>query len=158
MVGFSNFTPDGRGIDPDIFFDDDGKVWYVGTAAPAKPNFPGEGGESHVPWEKKVGVKRCSWKSSFKTNQQQKWFSQKKAGNNNSRYLEFLPSLFFCLDPFFFVGSVFLGHQTWEMTTQQSLCQGEIYCHVGGPRAGDYAGLIFCLSSNLCYTGKIKAN
>ncbi|CAJ1386285.1 unnamed protein product [Effrenium voratum] len=31
------------GIDPDIFFDDDGKVWYVGTAAPDKPNFPGEG-------------------------------------------------------------------------------------------------------------------
>ena len=31
------------GIDPDIFFDDDGKVWYVGTAAPAKANFPGEG-------------------------------------------------------------------------------------------------------------------
>ncbi|CAK9067971.1 4-beta-D-xylan xylohydrolase) (Xylan 1 [Durusdinium trenchii] len=34
---------DAPGIDPDIFFDDDGKVWYVGTAAPAKPNFPGEG-------------------------------------------------------------------------------------------------------------------
>ena len=31
------------GIDPDIFFDDDGRVWYVGTAAPEKPNFPGEG-------------------------------------------------------------------------------------------------------------------
>jgi alpha-N-arabinofuranosidase len=34
------------GIDPDIFFDDDdddGKVWYLGTHAPEKPNFPGEG-------------------------------------------------------------------------------------------------------------------
>lgn len=31
------------GIDPDIIFDDDGKVWYVGTHSPAKPNFPGEG-------------------------------------------------------------------------------------------------------------------
>lgn len=31
------------GIDPDIFFDEDGKVWYVGTHSPEKPNFPGEG-------------------------------------------------------------------------------------------------------------------
>jgi len=31
------------GIDPDIFFDDDGRVWYVGTHSPDKPNFPGEG-------------------------------------------------------------------------------------------------------------------
>ena len=31
------------GIDPDIFFDDDGKVWYVGTHAPDKPNYQGEG-------------------------------------------------------------------------------------------------------------------
>ena len=31
------------GIDPDIFFDEDGKVWYVGTHAPEKPNFDGEG-------------------------------------------------------------------------------------------------------------------
>eukprot|EP00418_Pyrodinium_bahamense_P060143 CAMPEP_0179184380 /NCGR_PEP_ID=MMETSP0796-20121207/91408_1 /TAXON_ID=73915 /ORGANISM="Pyrodinium bahamense, Strain pbaha01" /LENGTH=212 /DNA_ID=CAMNT_0020888305 /DNA_START=1 /DNA_END=637 /DNA_ORIENTATION=- len=31
------------GIDPDIFFDDDGKVWYVGTKAPDVPNFSGEG-------------------------------------------------------------------------------------------------------------------
>lgn len=31
------------GIDPDIFFDDDGKVWYVGTHAPENPNFNGEG-------------------------------------------------------------------------------------------------------------------
>lgn len=31
------------GIDPDIFFDDDGRVWYVGTHAPENPNFPGEG-------------------------------------------------------------------------------------------------------------------
>ena len=31
------------GIDPDIFFDDDGRVWYLGTHSPDKPNFPGEG-------------------------------------------------------------------------------------------------------------------
>ena len=31
------------GIDPDIFFDDDGRVWYVGTQAPENPNFDGEG-------------------------------------------------------------------------------------------------------------------
>jgi xylan 1,4-beta-xylosidase len=31
------------GIDPDIFFDDNGKVWYTGTHSPDKPNFPGEG-------------------------------------------------------------------------------------------------------------------
>mgnify|MGYP001423899078 FL=1 len=31
------------GIDPDIFFDDDGKIWYTGTHAPDKPNFQGEG-------------------------------------------------------------------------------------------------------------------
>jgi alpha-N-arabinofuranosidase len=31
------------GIDPDIFFDDDGRVWYVGTHAPDEPDFPGEG-------------------------------------------------------------------------------------------------------------------
>lgn len=31
------------GIDPDIFFDDDGTVWYVGTHSPRNPNFEGEG-------------------------------------------------------------------------------------------------------------------
>jgi alpha-N-arabinofuranosidase len=31
------------GIDPDIFFDDDGKVWYVGTHSPDEPDFPGQG-------------------------------------------------------------------------------------------------------------------
>ncbi len=31
------------GIDPDIFFDNDGKVWYVGTHSPENPNFEGEG-------------------------------------------------------------------------------------------------------------------
>ena len=31
------------GIDPDIFFDDDGKIWYTGTHAPKDPNFSGEG-------------------------------------------------------------------------------------------------------------------
>ena len=31
------------GIDPDLFFDDDGSVWYVGTHTPEIPNFNGEG-------------------------------------------------------------------------------------------------------------------
>lgn len=31
------------GIDPDIFFDDDGRTWYVGTHSPENPTFPGEG-------------------------------------------------------------------------------------------------------------------
>lgn len=31
------------GIDPDIFFDDDGKAWYAGTHSPENPSFPGEG-------------------------------------------------------------------------------------------------------------------
>ena len=31
------------GIDPDIFFDDNGRTWYVGTHSPENPNFPGEG-------------------------------------------------------------------------------------------------------------------
>ena len=31
------------GIDPDIFFDDDGRVWYACTHAPETPSFPGEG-------------------------------------------------------------------------------------------------------------------
>ncbi len=31
------------GIDPDIFFDDDGRAWYVGTHSPENPSFPGEG-------------------------------------------------------------------------------------------------------------------
>ena len=31
------------GIDPDIIFDEDGKVWYVGTHVPIDPNFNGEG-------------------------------------------------------------------------------------------------------------------
>ncbi|MEO1319699.1 MAG: glycoside hydrolase family 43 protein, partial [Pseudomonadota bacterium] len=34
---------DAPGIDPDLFFDDDGRAWYVGTHSPAEPNFPGEG-------------------------------------------------------------------------------------------------------------------
>ena len=31
------------GIDPDIFFDDDGTAWYVGNHGPADPEFPGQG-------------------------------------------------------------------------------------------------------------------
>ena len=31
------------GIDPDIFFDDDGRVWYVGNHGPPDPEFNGQG-------------------------------------------------------------------------------------------------------------------
>jgi len=31
------------GIDPDIFFDDDGKIYFTGTHSPKNPNFSGEG-------------------------------------------------------------------------------------------------------------------
>ena len=31
------------GIDPDLFFDDDGRVWYVGNKIPENPKFNGEG-------------------------------------------------------------------------------------------------------------------
>ena len=31
------------GIDPDLFFDDNGRVWYVGNQMPENPNFDGEG-------------------------------------------------------------------------------------------------------------------
>tara|TARA_Y100000991_G_scaffold215704_1_gene207615 strand:- start:15394 stop:17064 length:1671 start_codon:yes stop_codon:yes gene_type:complete len=34
---------DAPGIDPDLFFDDNGKVWYVGNQMPENPNFDGEG-------------------------------------------------------------------------------------------------------------------
>ena len=58
------------GIDPDIFFDEDGRVWYAGTHSPEKPNFPGEGeiwlqeldlenwqltGERHLLWRGACG-------------------------------------------------------------------------------------------------------
>lgn len=44
------------GIDPDIFFDDDGKVWYVGTHSPENPNFAGEG----EIWLQEIDIK--NWK------------------------------------------------------------------------------------------------
>ena len=61
------------GIDPDIYFDEDGTVWYAGTHAPENPNFPGEGeiwlqqidlenwaltGERHYLWR---GACRGTW-------------------------------------------------------------------------------------------------
>ena len=33
---------DAPGIDPDLFFDDNGKVWYAGNQMPENPNFDGE--------------------------------------------------------------------------------------------------------------------
>ncbi len=44
------------GIDPDIFFDEDGKVWYVGTHSPENPNYPGEG----EIWLQQIDIK--NWK------------------------------------------------------------------------------------------------
>ena len=58
------------GIDPDLFFDDNGKVWYVGNQMPENPNFNGEGeiwlqqldmkefkliGEKHLLWRGACG-------------------------------------------------------------------------------------------------------
>ena len=62
------------GIDPDLFFDDDGSVWYVGNHAPANASYPGEGeiwlqrldptsweliGERHFLW--RGALKRAIW-------------------------------------------------------------------------------------------------
>lgn len=58
------------GIDPDLFFDDNGRVWYVGNQAPENPSFDGEGeiwlqeldlneynliGERHLLWRGACG-------------------------------------------------------------------------------------------------------
>jgi len=58
------------GIDPDLFFDEDGRTWYLGNQAPEDPNFPGEGeiwlqeldtsnwsliGERHLLWRGACG-------------------------------------------------------------------------------------------------------
>jgi alpha-N-arabinofuranosidase len=58
------------GIDPDLFFDDNGRVWYVGNQAPENPRFDGEGeiwlqeldlneynliGERHLLWRGACG-------------------------------------------------------------------------------------------------------
>ena len=58
------------GIDPDLFFDDDGRVWYVGNQMPENPSFDGEGeiwlqeldlnqfslvGEKHLLWRGACG-------------------------------------------------------------------------------------------------------
>lgn len=62
------------GIDPDLFFDDDGGVWYLGNHAPADAAYPGEGeiwlqrldpetwqliGERHFLW--RGALKRAIW-------------------------------------------------------------------------------------------------
>ena len=50
------------GIDPDIFFDDDGKVWYTGTHSPQNPDFEGQGEiwlqELDLDQEKLVGPRK----------------------------------------------------------------------------------------------------
>ena len=54
------------GIDPDLFFDDDGKVWYVGNQMPENPNFNGEGEiwlqELDINEFKLVGQKYLLWR------------------------------------------------------------------------------------------------
>ena len=62
------------GIDPDLFFDDDGTVWYLGNHAPSDAAYPGEGeiwlqqldpetwqlvGERHFLW--RGALKRAIW-------------------------------------------------------------------------------------------------
>lgn len=62
------------GIDPDLFFDDDGTVWYVGNHGPDDASYPGEGeiwlqrldpetwsliGERHFLW--RGALKRAIW-------------------------------------------------------------------------------------------------
>ena len=57
---------DAPGIDPDLFFDDDGKVWYVGNQMPENPNFNGEGEiwiqELDMNKFKLVGEKHLLWR------------------------------------------------------------------------------------------------
>ena len=54
------------GIDPDLFFDDDGRVWYVGNQMPENPNFDGEGEiwlqELDINEYKLVGEKHLLWR------------------------------------------------------------------------------------------------
>ena len=44
-------------IDPDLFFDDNGKVWYVGNQMPENPNFNGEG----EIWLQQLDIKNLNW-------------------------------------------------------------------------------------------------
>ena len=54
------------GIDPDLFFDDNGKAWYVGNQMPENPNFDGEGEiwlqELDLSEFKLVGEKHLLWR------------------------------------------------------------------------------------------------
>ena len=54
------------GIDPDLFFDDDGRAWYVGNQMPENPNFDGEGEiwlqELDIDEFKLVGTKHLLWR------------------------------------------------------------------------------------------------
>jgi len=54
------------GIDPDLFFDDNGKVWYVGNHMPENPNFNGEGEiwlqQLDIKEFKLVGEKHLLWR------------------------------------------------------------------------------------------------
>ena len=54
------------GIDPDLFFDDDGRAWYVGNQMPENPNFDGEGEiwlqELDIDEFKLVGTKYLLWR------------------------------------------------------------------------------------------------
>ena len=54
------------GIDPDLFFDDDGRIWYVGNQMPENPNFNGEGEiwlqELDISEFKLIGKKHLLWR------------------------------------------------------------------------------------------------
>ncbi len=54
------------GIDPDLFFDDNGKAWYVGNQMTENPNFNGEGEiwlqELDINEFKLVGEKHLLWR------------------------------------------------------------------------------------------------
>ena len=50
------------GIDPDLFFDDDGSVWYVGNHAPADARYPGGGDLATAPRSELMGT---DWRASL---------------------------------------------------------------------------------------------
>ena len=60
------------GIDPDIFFDDDGRVWYLGTHSPEDKTYAGEG-EIYLheldpaTWQLK-GNRHFLWRGALKKN------------------------------------------------------------------------------------------
>ena len=52
------FLPDAPGIDPSLFFDDDGKVYYTGNRRP--DNIPPESKLREI-WLREINLKTCTW-------------------------------------------------------------------------------------------------